>query len=329
MMTILTQMSANLNTVSESLKHLRQSNSTTADAAVPAKKAKPAAEVTMSESDNSDCEELLTNKADSGATNGQRDESPDGLLDEIAQSLEETERTDEAFAEKLADIANKRWLQRLSDEKLKEKLEKWPRPVNCDKIIVPKVNPEIWGKLSRQAKGNDLQFSRLQTHLTKVGHIVVKSTDLLLKAKADSSKSYIDDLVRMNTDAIALLGHVSFENSQRRRESIRPHLHKDYAALCSSTMPVTNFLFGDELQAQLSHIRASNKIGNTTSTTNTHTRGYNQGGHGFKNSKPFLGRAPYQSHSRLNSRARNTHNTSSTRTKSSSQFQRGKSTPAL
>ena len=64
MMNILTQMSTNLNTVSESLKHLRQSNSTTADAVVKAKKAKPATEVTMSESDNSDCEELLTNKAD-------------------------------------------------------------------------------------------------------------------------------------------------------------------------------------------------------------------------------------------------------------------------
>ena len=71
--------------------------------------------------------------------------------------LDETERTDEAVAEKLAHIANKCWLQRLSDEKLKEKLEKCPRPINCNKIVVPKVNPEIWGKLSRQAKGNDLQ----------------------------------------------------------------------------------------------------------------------------------------------------------------------------
>ena len=162
MMNILTQMTANLNTVSESLKHLRQANSTTADDAVPAKKAKPAAEVTMSESDNSDCEELLTNKANSGTKTGQQDESLDGLLDEIAQSLDETERTDEAVAEKLADIANKRWLQTLSDEKLKEKLEECPWPVNCDKIVVPRVNPEIWGKLLRQAKGNDLQFSRFK-----------------------------------------------------------------------------------------------------------------------------------------------------------------------
>ena len=100
----------------------------------------------------------------------------------------------------------------LSDGKLKEKLETCPQPVNFDESIVPKVNPEIWGKLSRQAKGNDLQFSRLQTHLTKVGHIVVKSTDLLLKAKANSSKSYIDDLVRMNTHAIALLTVLKFHN---------------------------------------------------------------------------------------------------------------------
>ena len=98
----------------------------------------------MSESDNSDCKELLTNKADSGETNGQRDEN--GLLEEIAQSLDETERTDEAVAEKLADIANKRWLQMLSNKKLKEKLEKCPRPINCDKIIVPKVRFQGKGK---------------------------------------------------------------------------------------------------------------------------------------------------------------------------------------
>ena len=42
MMNILTQMSANLNTVSESLKYLPQLNLTTVDATVPGKKATPA-----------------------------------------------------------------------------------------------------------------------------------------------------------------------------------------------------------------------------------------------------------------------------------------------
>ena len=37
----------------------------------------------------------------------------------------------------------------------------------------------------------------------------------------------VDNMVRMNTDALALLGHISFETSQRRRDAIRPTLHKD------------------------------------------------------------------------------------------------------
>ena len=94
----------------------------------------------------------------------------------------------------------------------------------------------------------------VQEQVTKVGHIILKSTEHLLKAKANSSKLCLDDLVRMNTDALALLGHVCFEITQRRRESIKPSLHKDYAMLCSSNVPVTNLLFGDDLQTELTHI---------------------------------------------------------------------------
>ena len=70
----------------------------------------------------------------------------------------------------------------------------------------------------------------------------------------------------MHTDALGPLGHMSFEISQRRRDAIRPNLNKEYATLCASHVPITNMLFGDELQTQLNHIRASNKICNTTSS---------------------------------------------------------------
>ena len=123
MMNVFTQMNENLNNISESLKRLHQSNSTAAGKAVPAKKAKPSPKDTLSESDDSDSEELLTDKADSGRKTDHHDESQDGLLEKIAQSLKKTKRTDKAVAKKLADTANKCWLQKLSDEKLKEKLE--------------------------------------------------------------------------------------------------------------------------------------------------------------------------------------------------------------
>jgi hypothetical protein len=48
-----------------------------------------------------------------------------------------------------------------------------------------------------------------------------------------------------------------------RRQAIKPFLNKEYATFCSPQGPVTEFLFGDELQSQLNNIKASNKIGNT------------------------------------------------------------------
>ena len=79
----------------------------------------------------------------------------------------------------------------------------------------------------------------------------------------------------MHTDALGLLGHISFEISQRRRDAIRLNLNKEYAKLCVSHVPITKMLFGDELQTQLNHIRASNKISNTT-TTQVGNKGYSK-----------------------------------------------------
>ena len=136
------------------------------------------------------------------------------MLDEISQDLDEAEKTEEKISDKLANIINKRWLNKLSEEQLQEKSGKYYRPQNCELLMVPKVNPEIWGKLDRQTRGRDLKLSCLQTALTKVGNIAAQTTNLLLAARAEGSKLDIDNLVRMNTDMIALLGHISFELSR-------------------------------------------------------------------------------------------------------------------
>ena len=64
----------------------------------------------------------------------------------------------------------------------------------------------------------DLKLSRMQEQVTKVGHILVKNTEHLLRAKFDSNVS-LDGPVRMNIDALAVLGHAVHELTQRRRES--------------------------------------------------------------------------------------------------------------
>ena len=244
---VLLNINSTMLTMGESLKRLHEQQNKSQTSAESAKKAKLAS-YRQSESDTnrvSDSEELLdTTESDNTNTEAVQSKENDTLLDEIEHSLNEDEKTDNPVSEKLANIANKRWLQKLGDDQLKEKLEKYHQPENCEKLAVTQVNPEICGKLDRFARARDLQFSRLQEQVTKVGHIVLKSTEHLLKAKVDSSKLCPDELVRMNTDALALFGHVCFEITQHRRESIKPSLHKDYAMLCSSNVSVTSLLFG-------------------------------------------------------------------------------------
>ena len=158
----------------------------------------------------------------------------------------------------LAEIIDKRWSTRLSDAKQKEKLDKYTRRENCERLLVPRVNAEIWEKIDQKTRQQDLRASVTQKALIKMGAILAKSTELLLQS--ENKLSDTDLLITMNTDALALLGHTMSDLSQRRRDAIRPHSNKDYGSLCASQVPVTTLLFGDDLQARLNNIRASNRI---------------------------------------------------------------------
>ena len=79
---------------------------------------------------------------------------------------ESDEQTDLKVAQKLAEIVNKQWGSKLEEAKLKEKLAKYNGPDNCEKLTVPKVNPEIWNKLKHGTKSADLRLANRQKVLT-------------------------------------------------------------------------------------------------------------------------------------------------------------------
>jgi hypothetical protein len=242
-MELLSKMNDNICALGVSLNKRKHesivSDQPSTNTAVSAKKAKTSS-LSESVSDNESDSEALLGNVEQGHHNGNEntlnedEQQPanmadvdDPLLDEIAQSLDETERTGDHVSDKLVLIANKRWNHKLSDDQLKEKAEKYPRPANCDKVVSPRVNPEIWAKLPRAVRGEDHKLFRVQTQLSTVTNLLVQATDMLLKAKSDPKSLQIDDLVRMNIDAVALVSHASHELAQRRREIIKPHLHRD------------------------------------------------------------------------------------------------------
>ena len=107
-------------------------------------------------------------------------------------------------------------------------MEKYERPENCDKVLVPRVNQEIWARLSSQAKRNDLRLASVQNVLVKIGAILAQCADKLMTARlghtngGKMSHEDMNGLLGLQIDALALLGHANYDLSLRRREGIKP-----------------------------------------------------------------------------------------------------------
>ena len=113
----------------------------------------------------------------------------DQLLCEIAQDFETDDKVDPKVSNKLAEIVNNRWSSKLEENKVKEKQDKYYRPDNCDKLIAPRVNPEIWGRLNHSVKSSDLRLAGMQKTLVKVASAFVKSTNEILGIRANRVKT--------------------------------------------------------------------------------------------------------------------------------------------
>jgi len=227
---------------------------------------------TVSKKRKTDC--ISTGDANDGS-----ESDPD--LQEILDNDKESE-----INNNLANIVNKRFTGKLTESKLKEKLELYARPGNCDKLKAPEVNHEIWGKLKTPQKTRDLRMSNVQKTIIKATVGVVEVANELIQAKSNNN------LLRKLTDSIALMGHATYELSLRRRDLMRPSINKELRALCNQQIPVTDQLFGNDVQNSLKTIKECNKIANscTQGRDGYEHKKYNKG------YKPFLGHRKYQGH---------------------------------
>ena len=107
-------------------------------------------------------------------------------------------------------------------------------------------------------------MASIQRAIVKAGTALTQLAEILLTAPSGTTGPDLGKLSTMNAHAVAQLGHATHQLlSMHWRQAIKPFLNKEYATLCSPQGPVTEFLFGEELQSQLNNINVSNRIGNT------------------------------------------------------------------
>ena len=163
-----------------------------------------------------------------------------------------------ALGDKLAAMLNKMARSKLSEEKLKEKLNKYSRPQNCENLVGAKVNPEIWSKIRPETRSRDLKMPKIQNTILKAITPLAELSDSL-KSKNDVFDTA--KAVRQILDSVALLTHANCDIIQRRRELIRPDLNKLYQQICAEHVSFTGFLFGDDLPQKIKDINMTNRVG--------------------------------------------------------------------
>ena len=81
-------------------------------------------------------------------------------------------------------MLNKMARSKLSEEKLKEKLNKYSRPQNCENLVGANVNPEIWSKVRPESRSRDLKMQKIQNTILKAITPLAELSDSLLNLKS-------------------------------------------------------------------------------------------------------------------------------------------------
>ena len=117
---------------------------------------------------------------------------------------------------------------------------------------MPKINSKIWKKMNQGPfKKRDLRCMNVQKAVIKSAYAITKVTEQTVETGKRESKEHMIK-GRVQT-------HYHTTISMQRRTFLKPTLRSDHG-LCDSTVPITNWLFGDNLSATLKQIRKASHL---------------------------------------------------------------------
>ncbi|PFX19912.1 Pro-Pol polyprotein [Stylophora pistillata] len=210
---------------------------------------------------------VRTTKSREKAPAAQVHDVPDGEIDPlsgIANNLKLDQKKAPAINEQIAKIVHGLLREKLTDKVLTATQNRYNTPENYECLTSTKVNHLIWDKLKPDTRCADIKLQRVQSNLVKGLIPVVSMAEKLVQAQDKIPKEALDapDLIRAATDAIALIGAANFQLNMQCRENIKPMQKEDYKHMSSSSVPFTDFSFGNDadLSKQLKDLVEATKV---------------------------------------------------------------------
>jgi len=176
----------------------------------------------------------------------------------LAQTTPQTdfgENLQEVVANSFSKITNQLPSTLIEEMKLKFKV-----PGNCKQLGVAKVNPEIWAGLPQPVKNKDAKAQHLQQHLSRALIAQAKTAEQIMQVISKTKSADLQPILKSLMDSAMSVGQAMNEINISRKYNLKPSLLTEYSGLASSNLPVTEYLFGDNLESSLKLIKSTSKI---------------------------------------------------------------------
>ena len=184
-----------------------------------------------------------------------------------------------------AKIIQKNWESKKRNDDMKSIFEKNKSPENCV-FETFKVNLEVLKLLNSWQQKSDIKFMSIQKSLVRT-----MNASLKIFCEIHSGDFSVQSIAQKTADIATILGQASHELCLKRRVFIRSVINSEYKDLYSSSQPVTEFFFGDNLSQVVKDMNLANKLGSRPINKLSHSRntGY-AGNKGYYKQNSFLGR---------------------------------------
>jgi len=191
------------------------------------------------------------------------------ILNQTAPQTDFGEKLQEVIAKSFARITNPESSNLVEDLKARFKV-----PENCKELGVAKVNPEIWAGLPQSVKNKDAKSQHLQQHMSRALIAQAKTAELIMQLISKTKSAELQPILKSLMDSAMSVGLAVKEINATRKYNLRPSLLPEYAGLASANLPVTQYLFGDNLDASLKLMKSTSKIVKPSTVTTFRYRPY-------------------------------------------------------
>ncbi|MPC71980.1 hypothetical protein E2C01_066272 [Portunus trituberculatus] len=201
---------------------------------------------------------------DSSSEDGEiRESTPgDSVLLQAAKALGSHDSVSEDIEPQVAAMVNLFFEKGLQDKDYRAISEDsvTRRPNNCPALAPVECNPQISGALKTDARKADARLKEVSGDILTASTIITKSLLALDKVAQEVGNPVVVQEVNRINGALHMLGHANYRTNLARRFILKREINPKYSHLCSDKVPMSHFLFGDDVSQSAKQIDEREKL---------------------------------------------------------------------